>query len=80
MIATTIHSPLLLAHLLSISKITLDENEEKDICFVFKDKKTKSRITILFNSTEYCLKRNLKLYDDLDITVVAKNILELLNV
>lgn len=81
--AITKYSPLDIDSLLSSYSRTLDSNVESDFLYLFNyaSKENKAKITIVFNSHEYCTKRDLKILDDnneniIDVTNILKNSLQ----
>lgn len=63
--AIVCYSPLDIDSLLSSYTRTLEANKESDFYYSFShpQKENKSKATIIFNSRDYCEKRNLKVLD-----------------
>ncbi len=63
--AITVYAPLDIDALLSSYTRTLDSNKEADFYYTFNHtlKSNSGKVTIVFNSREYCEKRNLNIID-----------------
>jgi hypoxanthine-guanine phosphoribosyltransferase len=70
--AITRYSPLDIDSLLSNHARTLDPNEESDFLYIFSysNKKYKSKVVIVFNSYEYCSKRDLMVIDNKNENII----------